>query len=64
MYIKSRKYLLFVLLISVVFLSGCTTLGPLVGGAATGLGTLIALPFKILGVALNVAKKVPWWMWL
>ncbi len=64
MYIKRKKFLLFLLLLSVVFLSGCATLGPLVGGAATGLGALIALPFKLLGVAVGIAKKVPWWMWL
>lgn len=64
MYRNRQKCLFVFFLMAVVFLSGCATLGPLAGGAASGLGFLIAVPFKLLGVAINLAKKVPWWMWL
>ena len=53
---KSRAALL-ILIVMVLSLSGCSTLvkAPvaILGGA-----------FKLVGGALSLARKLPWWMWI
>jgi hypothetical protein len=53
--LKNSKIFLILMFIISSF-SGCTLLqvpGAILGGAS-----------HLLGVAVEVAKKVPWWMWL
>ncbi len=53
---RSKNFALILLILFSLFLSGCSLLqlpGAILGGAS-----------KLLGVAVEIGKKVPWWMWL
>jgi len=52
-----KNYVLFIILLPlVILLNGCSLLMlP---------GVIIGSTFKLLGVALELAKKVPWWLWI
>ncbi|MCK5013069.1 MAG: hypothetical protein KAS66_04570 [Candidatus Omnitrophica bacterium] len=54
----SKRCVVLILLICAVFsLSGCATL-------ARAPGALLGGVFKLIGSAVSLAKKLPWWMWI
>ncbi len=56
---KNRIFILVFIVVLCLFQSGCATLGDAAGGLAGLTTTLVKLPFDILGMALDIASKMP-----
>lgn len=53
------RILFLAILICCFSLSGCATLGGATSGFAGAIGTLVALPFKVLGKVMGLVKHLP-----